>query len=271
MNNKISLSDNKRQLPLEFNQGHKFKPLDTNAGNLPRTQLLLEIHRRDIYTFETYIPGTNGEVVETLISTSQGDSHGNLYLWGGRGTGKSHLLQAACNSAAASERSCAYVPLTRLDEFTPDMFTSLEELDLVCLDDIEEAAGKDQWEMALFHLFNRLRDANTPVLMSSGQSPNGSAIRLPDLKSRLSWDLGYQLVPLDDDMKITALKRRALERGFELTNPVVEFLIKRVDRDTHNLFRWLDQLDRHSLQAKKRLTVEFVREILEHNLPNGPD
>ena len=259
----MSSPDNKRQLPLEFNQGHKFKPLDTNAGSLPRSQLLLEIQRRDIYTFETYIPGTNGEVVENLIGTARGDSRGNLYLWGGRGTGKSHLLQAVCNSAAASERSCAYVPLNRLDEFTPDMFTSLEELDLVCLDDIEEAAGKDQWEMALFHLFNRLRDANTPLLMSSGQSPNGSTIRLPDLKSRLSWDLSYQLGSLDDDMKITALKRRAQDRGFELTSPVVEYLVNRVDRDTHNLFRWLDQLDRQSLQEQRKLTVAFVKEILE--------
>ena len=259
----MSLPDNKRQLPLEFNQGHKFKPLDTNAGSLPRSQLLLAIQRRDIYTFETYIPGTNGEVVENLIGTSRGDSRGNLYLWGGRGTGKSHLLQAACNSAAASERSCAYVPLNRLDEFTPDMFTSLEELDLVCLDDIDKAAGKDQWEMALFHLFNRLRDANTPLLMSSGQSPNGSTIGLPDLKSRLSWDLSYQLGSLDDDMKITALKRRAQDRGFELTSPVVEYLVNRVDRDTHNLFRWLDQLDRQSLQEQRKLTVAFVKEILE--------
>ena len=173
------------------------------------------------------------------------------------------MLQAVCNSAASPELSCAYVPLTRLDEFTPDMFASLEELDLVCLDDIEQAAGHDHWEMALFHLFNRLRDANTPLLMSSGQSPNGSRIRLPDLKSRLSWDLSYQLRSLDDDMKITALQRRARDRGFELTGPVVEYLVNRVNRDTHNLFRWLDQLDRHSLQEQRKLTVDFVKQILK--------
>ena len=265
MNRKMSLSDNKRQLGLDFNRGHEFKPLDTESGSLPRSQLLLEIRRQDIYTFETYIPGENQGVVESLINTSKGHSGGNIYLWGGQGTGKSHLLQAVCNSAALSERSCAYVPLTRLDEFTPDMFTSLEQLDLVCLDDIEQAAGQDHWEAALFHLFNRLRDADTPLLMSSGQSPNGSTIRLPDLKSRLSWDLSYQLRSLDDDMKISALQRRARDRGFELTGQVVEYLVNRINRDTHNLFRWLDQLDRHSLREQRKLTVEFVKEILKEN------
>lgn len=255
-------ADQKRQLALEFNQGHKFKPLDTSGGSLPRSQLLLGFGRYDIYTFETYVSGANGDVVENLLGTSKGQGNSNLYLWGGPGTGKSHLLQAACNSAATSERSCAYIPMRQLDEFTPDMFTSLEQLDLVCLDDIDEVAGKDQWELALFHLFNRLRDAKIPLLMSSGQSPAGNPVRLPDLKSRLSWDLAYHLQPLDDEMKMAALKRRAHERGFELTGPVVEFLVNRVSRDTHNLFQWLDRLDQHSLQAQRKLTVEFVKEIL---------
>ena len=254
----------KRQLSLEFNQGHKFKPLDTSGGSPPpRSQLLLGFGRYDIYTFETYVPGINQDVVKSLLDASTGRSHRNLYLWGERGTGKSHLLQAVCNSAVLSERPCAYIPLTRLDELTPEMFSSLEELDLVCLDDIEEAAGKDQWEMALFHLFNRLKDAKTPLVMSSGRSPQGSHIRLPDLKSRLSWDLCFHLRPLDDENKTAALKRRAQDRGFELTDQVVQFLINRVNRDTHNLFRWLDRLDRDSLVAQRKLTVEFVKEILK--------
>ena len=130
---------------------------------------------------------------------------------------------------------------------------------LVCLDDIDEVAGKTQWEMALFDLFNRLTDANTPLVMSSCRSPKGSLIELPDLKSRLSWGLCYHLQPLDDAMKIVALKYRAHERGFELTDQVVEFLIKRVERDTHNLFRWLDRLDRHSLIAAKKIDRGFCK------------
>ena len=228
-------------------------------------QLLLAFARYDIYAFETYIPGDNKEAIDALQNTVKGDSHSNIYVWGGRGVGKSHLLQALCNAAAQSQRQCAYIPLTQHDDFTPELLSSLEELSLVCLDDIDEVAGKTQWEMALFDLFNRLTDANTPLVMSSCRSPKGSLIELPDLKSRLSWGLCYHLQPLDDAMKIVALKHRAHERGFELTDQVVEFLIKRVERDTHNLFHWLDRLDRHSLIAQRRLTVDFVKEILKES------
>lgn len=261
----MSLSDYKQQLALAFNRDHKFKPLSTNKGSLPGPQLPLGFGRYDIYTFETYIPGINGDAVECLLNTAKGHSHGNIYLWGGRGVGKSHLLQAVCNSAALAERPCAYFPLNQLDDFTPETFASLEHLNLVCLDDLEEAAQKEHWELALFDLFNRLRDAKTPLVMSSSQSPKGSLFQLPDLKSRLSWDLSFQLSPLDDEMKIAALKRRARDRGFELADQVVEFLINRVNRDTHNLFRWLDRLDRHSLVAQRKLTVDLVKEVLKNS------
>ena len=228
-------------------------------------QLLLAFARYDVYAFETYIPGDNKEAIASLQNTVKGYSLGNIYIWGGRGVGKSHLLQALCSAASQSQRQCAYIPLSQHDEFTPELLSSLEELSLVCLDDIDEVAGRTQWEMALFDLFNRLTDANIPLVMSSCRSPKGSQIELPDLKSRLSWGLCYQLQPLDDTMKIVALKNRAYERGFELTDQVVEFLIKRVERDTHNLFRWLDRLDRHSLIAQRRLTVDFVKEILKES------
>ena len=253
----------RRQRSLEFNRDHQFQPLVTGAANLARSQLPLGFARYDVYTFESYIPESNGDVVDTLKGMAKGSGHDNLYLWAGQGAGKSHLLQAVCNLAAQSELPCAYVPLKRVGEFTPDLLSSLEELCLVCLDDMDEIAGRSGWETACFDLFNRLRDTGTALVMSSRRSPKGSLIRLPDLKSRLSWGLCYHLQPLDDAMKIVALKQRARERGFELSDQVVEFLIKRVERDTHNLFHWLDRLDKHSLEAQRKLTVDFVKEILE--------
>ena len=253
-----------RQRSLEFYRDHEFQPLGNGAAKAPRAQLLLGFPRHDMYTFESYIPGRNQDVLDVLQDTAKGPGRDNIYLWAGRGAGKTHLLQATCNLAVRAGLSCACIPLMQIDDFTPALFSSLEELDLVCLDDVDELAGRDAWELALFDLFNRLKDTQTPLVVSAARSPKGSLVRLPDLKSRLSWGLCYHLQPLGDSENVTALKQRARERGFDLSDQVVEYLIKRVERDTRNLFRWLDRLDRQSLEAQRNLTVDFVKKILEN-------
>ena len=252
----------KSQLPLEFYRGHKFQPVAGGQAGPAVSQLPLGFARHDVYTFATYIPGLNGDAVESLRQVATGSNQTGVYLWAGQGTGKTHLLQAACHLAARAERPCAYIPLKQLDDFTPDLFASLEELSLVCLDDVDELAGRDEWELALFDLFNRLKDAQIPLVTSANHSPKNSPVRLPDLRSRLSWGLCYHLQALGDSDNITALQQRAQQRGFELSDQVVEFLMKRVNRDTRNLFHWLDRLDRRSLEAQRKLTVDFVREVL---------
>ena len=226
-------------------------------------QLPLGFAYKDIHTFDTFIPGENRGAMECLQAVAQGRSHGNIYLWGARGVGKSHLLLAACRLATQAERSCAYLPLNLLDDLTPDMFASLENLCLVCLDDTERVAGRHNWECALFDLFNRLRETDTPIVMSAGHSPDASAIRLADLKSRLSWDLAFRIQPPDEAMKIALLERRAQARGLVLSKDVTDYLMRRVNRDTLNLLRWLDRLDTHSLATQRRLTVPLVRQVLE--------
>ena len=258
----MTKSAHEHQRSLEFDQGHEFQPLYDGSADVARTQLPLGFRRHDSYTFASYIPGPNQQARDALQQLAQGSGRENIYLWAGRGAGKTHLLQAVCNLAARYGRPSACIPLRQLDSFTPDLFASLEQLSLVCLDDVDELTGKDAWELALFDLFNRLRDTQTPLVMSAGRSPKGSLIRLPDLKSRLSWGFCYHLQPLAERDNITALKLRARERGLELSDAVVEYLIKRVERDTRNLFLWLDRLDRHSLEAQRKLTVDFVRQIL---------
>ncbi len=258
----MTKSVHEHQRALEFYQGHEFRSLGDGESGTPRSQLPLGFKRYDTYTFASYIPGPNRQARDALQQLAQGSGSDNIYLWAGQGAGKTHLLQAVCNLAARCGRASACIPLRQIDDFTPELFSSLEELSLVCLDDVDELSGRDEWELALFNLFNRLKDKQTPLVMSAGCSLKGSRMRLPDLKSRLSWGLCYHLQPLTDDDNITALKLRAQERGLELSDPVVEYLMKRVQRDTRNLFLWLDRLDRHSMDAQRKLTVEFVKQVL---------
>lgn len=258
-------ADEEKQLPLIAEGATRARPAPAGTDR----QLPLAFSRLDIYDFASYLPGANGDAVERLLNTALGRGAKNIYLWGKQGAGKSHLLQAACKLAAADQRPCAYVPLALLGDARPEILASLDELSLVCMDDLDAVAGKDEWEVAMFNLFNRLKDADIPLVMSARNSPSGIPICLPDLKSRLAWDLSFRLRPMDESLKMIALKRRAEARGFALSDSVMEYLIRRVNRDTHNLFRWLDRLEVHSLVAQKKLTVPFVKRILEEGAQTG--
>ena len=258
-------ADEEKQLPLIAEGATRARPAPAGTDR----QLPLAFSRLDIYDFASYLPGANGDAVERLLNTALGRGAKNIYLWGKQGAGKSHLLQAACKLAAADQRPCAYVPLALLGDARPEILASLDELSLVCMDDLDAVAGKDEWEVAMFNLFNRLKDADIPLVMSARNSPSGIPICLPDLKSRLTWDLSFRLQPMDESLKMIALKRRAEARGFALSDSVMEYLIRRVNRDTHNLFRWLDRLEVHSLVAQKKLTVPFVKRILEEGAQTG--
>lgn len=224
-------------------------------------QLPLGIALSDGATFASYYPGPNAEVLAQLQHTLE---HGSdpVYLWGKAGVGKSHLLQAACRRAGEAGQPAAYVPLGQAD-LRPEILDGLEGLALVAVDDLDARAGDETWEIALFHLYNRLRQAHTPLLMSADAPPQDLGLRLPDLASRLSWGLVFQLKNLGDEDRLAALQHRAHGRGLTLTPEVGWFLLRRYPRDMAALFSLLDRLDAASLAAQRRLTVPFVKSVLE--------
>lgn len=228
----------------------------------PSGQIPLPFARFERIDFELFKTSRDIDTVATLRQTAVGDIGRNIYLWGQPGTGKSHLLLAVCTLASDCGRAVAYIPLDRHRELLPEMLSGLAEYDLVCIDDLDSIQGDGTWERSIFSLFNEMRAGQKPLLFTAVKSPKGIGITMPDLKSRLTWDLVYHLLPIDEDTLVSALQLRARSRMFDLPDEVVEFLVKRVARDTHTLFHVLDQLDNASLQSKKKLTVPFVKSIL---------
>lgn len=221
-------------------------------------QLPLQLALRGSATFENFVAAGQGEIMQAL----QYGTEPFIYLAGGSGSGKTHLLQAACHDAAARERSVAYVPLLRAAEFGIESVAGLEHIERVCLDDIHAIAGQMPWEQALFRLFNRLREHGGQLIVAAAHKASQLPFVLPDLVSRLNWGVTYGLQPLDDADKITALRLRAEARGFELPDEVGRYLLTRLPRDMHALFAVLDQLDYASLAAQRRLTVPFIKTII---------
>lgn len=228
-------------------------------------QLPLSIRLADHATFSNYYPGINAVAlgyVERLCDPDAGWMESLIYVWGNKGVGCSHLLQAACLEFQATARQAIYLPLYELIDHSPAVLENLEHYDLVCLDDLQAIGGHNEWQEAIFHLFNRLRDGGKQLLLAANNAPKGLAIELADLVSRLSLALVFQLQPLSDEDTLRALQLRASRRGIQLTDEVGLFILARGDRDMASLFQLLDQLDKASLAAKHKLTIPFVKQVL---------
>lgn len=230
-------------------------------------QLSLGVSLQDDATFDNFY-GTDANrlaisALRAFSSRSMGET--SLVLWGQPGAGLTHLAQASCQSACELGTVVRYLPLAELVQKAPEMVL-LESgaADMVCLDDLQVVAGNRDWEEALFHLFNRLKDEGRRLLMTSHLSPATLPLTLPDLKSRVLGGLVYHLQPLSDDDKARALQMRALARGMELSDEVVRFILSRAPRNTGQLFAVLNRLDDASLQQQRKLTIPFVKQVLKY-------
>jgi DnaA family protein len=225
-------------------------------------QLPLSIQLNQEATFANFCWTGNQLLYTQLNALLAHDGDKMLYLWGASGSGKTHLAQACCH--AFSEGTSSYIPLSIFKSWDAVILEGMDERGLIVLDDVQAIAGDKAWEEAVFHLYNRVKDNASDIMMiMTGNTPPAlSSIGLPDLKSRLGWGLVVQVNELPDDDKINTLRQQALTRGFELPLSVAQFLIRRSARNMHDLQRLLDLLDKASLAAQRKITVPFVKSIL---------
>jgi DnaA family protein len=201
------------------------------------------------------------EGVRDLVAAVARDERNEwLYLAGPTGSGKSHLLLAAC--AEASERRSTYLPLPAMAGRLEQALVGAESSGLVCMEGLDAIAGRREDEVALFHFHNRARAAGTRVIYAASAMPTTLAFVVPDLVSRLEQCTRLALTPLDEAGRRDVLTRRAARRGLELDDAVLDYLFRRVGRDLGTLTALLDRLDRESLAAQRRITVPFLRQML---------
>ena len=228
-------------------------------------QLPLSVQIRDDATFANYFSGENATLVNMLDLEKQVpgiEQEQFIYLYGSQGVGCSHLLQAACHQVDSQQGRSIYLPMQELVHYPSQLLEGMERLQLVCIDEINQVAGIPEWEEAIFDLFNRLRESKTRLLVAAHCPPKGLDIELPDLVSRLSWGLVFQVQPLNDSDKVAALQLRAHFRGLDIGEDVARYIIYRSNRDMGHLFKMLQKLDSASLRAKRKLTIPFVKQVM---------
>lgn len=209
-----------------------------------------------------FVRGPNQLAVDALERWLADEGPWFLLLWGRLGTGKSHLIEAAVRARGQQHKRAMYVPLIEIVDLGPAILDDLGSIGHLVIDDIHLAAGKPEWERALFTMFNQLQAAGGRLLLSSAAGPRGFAFELADLSSRLNSGLSYQLYELADDDKLLALQKRAARRGLSMPDNVGRYLMSRLHRDMRALNVIFDRIDTASLSAGRELTIPFVRDVL---------
>lgn len=226
----------------------------------------LALRLRADQTFDSFLSPPGGAAArarQLAQALASGRERSPLYLWGPPACGKTHLLTAALAGATAHGLRSAYLPLRELGPTgVTGAVSAFEQFALVCVDDLETIAGDEPAELALFHLYDRLRASGGCIIVTGSATPTGLGLRRPELKSRLGWGVICRLEALADSDKRALLLRRAADQGLSLGEPVADYLLRHHSRNLHDLLATLDRLDKATLAAQRRPTLPFVRELL---------
>jgi DnaA family protein len=226
---------------------------------IPQLPLALRWPRRQ--RFEYFHAAGNAAALAAVQVLASDARAPWVYLHGASGSGRSHLLIAACQVASAEQRRVQYLPLASLGD-AASALRGVAGSELLAIDDLDAIAGHREAEHALFDLYNRARAEGSSMLFAAGSTPTQIGLGLPDLRSRLGACTQFALKPLDDDERRTVLTAHAASRGIELDKSVLDWLFARYPRDLGALLDLLDRLDVASLAAQRRVTVPFLRGFL---------
>jgi DnaA family protein len=223
-------------------------------------QLTLDIAPFPRPTLQNFVIGSNAQLLSVLraLPAARGGER-RLCLWGGPGSGKTHLL-SACAAAAVGGKFIACG-----NGVNPGELVAADDPGLFAFDDADRL--DDAGQISLFNLINRraMHEDSGPLLVSCSQPPVATGLR-PDLATRLAQDLVLEVVALTDADKAAALAQHAAQRGMPLTDDVVRYLLTHRSRDLPALIAVLDALDKVSLQLQRPVTLPLLREILQSPL-----
>lgn len=218
-------------------------------------QLALELASSPAPTLDNFVVGENAEVVAAMRALARGDGAERfVYLWGGTGSGRTHLLRAVLREWRAAGRIVQHYATGELP-----VAGTVGATAAVGVDDVQQLPPPAQME--LFNIYNLLRESSGLMLVTGDVPPARLPLRA-DLLTRLAWGLVYEVRALSEDDRRAAVHRYAAARGFELPHEVTEYLLARAPRDMTSLRAMIDTLDRLSLEQKRAITVPLARELL---------
>jgi len=225
-------------------------------------QLAFELASPPAPTLDNFVVGENAEVLAAVRALARGGAGERfVYLWGGSGSGRTHLLRAVLREWRDAGRTANLYTLDALP-----VAAAIAATDAIAVDDVQQLPPPAQIE--LFNIYNNLKESSGMLLVAGDVPPARLALR-PDLLTRLAWGLVYEVRALSEDDRRAAVQSYARARGFELPAEVTDYLLSRAPRDLSSLRALVDTLDRLSLEQKRAITVPLARELLQAALPRN--
>ena len=246
------------------------KPMEAGQGGDCRNLL-------DRYTFETFVTGESNRFAHAAalaVAENPSDAYNPLFIYGGVGLGKTHLLHAIGNHVHMQHPEYNILFITS-EDFTNDVINAIQtntrqqlrdkyrKLDLLLVDDIQFIGGKDSTEMEFFHTFNALRDANKQIVITSDRQPKDIPVLQERLRARFLWGLVADIQPPDIETRIAILRRKAVREDVDVSEDVLAFIAERVSSNIRELEGSFNRIVAYSEFSKKPITLQFAESVLK--------
>jgi len=231
----------------------------TIAAARPTRSTLTHTYRQGLnekYTFETFIVGSGNELAYAAcqaIAGSVGTKYNPLFLYGGVGIGKTHLIQAVGNAVLANNPK-AHIVYVSTEQFVQEFLDAIRfkkntdfagyyrSADVLIIDDVQFIAGKEKTQEEFFHTFNALHQANKQIIISSDKPPKDIPTLEERLRSRFAWGMSIDMQNPDFETRCAIVQTKAEQHSVELPQPVVEYLANLVQTNIRELEGALNQL-----------------------------
>ena len=205
---------------------------------------------------------TSQENFHLVSLLKDSDFLGDLFIYGTKESGKTFLLQAMCNFYSSMTKSSLYVPLKKVMNYGVEIFESLENIDLICVDGIEQVISKIEWEKAIFNLINKALISENRLILTSSKDLKSLNFLLPDIESRIRKIQSYELYPINDKDILDALKYISKLTSINLGDKEARYLVTYSQRNISNLVHILESLDQLSMEMKRKITIPLIKEVI---------
>jgi chromosomal replication initiator protein len=231
------------------------------------------------YTFDAFIVGPSNRMAHAVamsVAERPGTAYNPLFLYGGSGLGKTHLLQAIGHAVQAVGKRALYVTS---EVFTTEMISAIrtqttEEyrakyrtIDVLLLDDVHFIAGKEQTQEEFFHTFNTLHSSNRQIVLTSDRPPQAIPTLEERLRSRFGWGMIADIQPPNLETRIAILQTKAAATGHRVPDDVLTLIAQRAHRNIRDLEGALTKVLAHAEFFKRPLNAALVEDALSYLTP----